>query len=171
MERNDGPAKRSVDESEEVTDDDVTTTVESTTEVETEENSIKTTTPTATTSATNTSTTFTTATPTTLATSSAPKEATNGYTSAQEVFSNYFLKYEDRNSEMLIRDVIPDVYNDTVTVRTHLSLRKDTLYVVKIEFEGNMTETGHGFLSSTYVDETQTRRYVFAVPKIALNFK
>lgn len=72
---------------------------------------------------------------------------------------------------MLIRDVISDVYNDTITVRTHLSLRKDTLYVVKIEFEGKMTEIGHGFLLSTYVDETQTRRYGFSVPKNALHFK
>lgn len=179
-ERNDGPAKRSVDESEAVTDEDeVTTTVESTTAFETEENSDTTTTPSVTTSATNiststaatTSTTSIPTTPSTHATSSVPKETANGYSSAQEVFSNYFLKYEDRNSEVLIRDVIPDVYNDTITVRTHLSLRKGTLYVVKIEFEGNMTDIGYGFLLSTYVDETQTRRYGFAVPEIALHFK
>lgn len=149
---------------------DTTTTKVSTTTPTTEATTKTTAAPLTSSTTTTMKTTWTTAAPVTSsttttttthppATSSAPKETSNGYTSALEVFSNYFLRYEDRNLEMLIRDVIPDTFNDTITVRTRLSLRKATLYVVKIEFEGNMTETGHGFLLSSYLDETQTRRY------------
>lgn len=166
LDRNDGPVKRSVNESESslLTDLNGTTTEESTTLSETEENNTMTTT-------TTTSTTSTTASPK-HATSSAPKETTNGYASALEVFSNYFLKYEDRNSEILIGDVVPDKFNDIITVRMRLSLRKDTLYVAKIEFEGNMTEMGYGFLLSSYWDETETPRYgkCFAWNSSALRF-
>lgn len=152
MERNDGPVKRSVDENETSTDEEGTTTEKSTTTVEADDKAVVTTTTTTTVAPSTTSIA-------THVTSSAPKETTNGYTSALEAFSNYFLKYEDRNAEMLIRDAIADSSNDTITIRTLLSLRKNTLYVAKIEFEGNMTETGYGFLLSKYSDETQTRRY------------
>lgn len=153
MDRNDGPVKRSANESELLDDEDNTTTTEITMLLETEENV---------TTTMMTPTTFTTtlSTLSTSATSSTPKEASsNGYTSAGEVFSNYFLKYEDRHSEVMIRDENIDTINDTLTIRTRLSLRKDTLYVAKIEFEGNMTEIGYGFLLSSYLDETQSRRY------------
>lgn len=91
--------------------------------------------------------------------SSTPTQSPEGYSSALQVFSNYFLKYEDHHSEMLTREVIADGSNGTITVKTRLSLRKGSLYVLKIEFDGTMTESGYGFLLSSYVDESQTRRY------------
>lgn len=157
VERNDGLEKRSASESELIDDEDDTTTMESTTLLKTEENVMTTTTKMTMTAPTTSTTTLPTS-----ATSSTPTEATpNGYTSARDVFSNYFLKYEDRHSEVMIRDDTIDTINDTLTIRTRLSLRKDTLYVVKIEFEGNMTEIGYGFSLSSYLDETQSRRYGF----------
>lgn len=108
---------------------------------------------------TTTTTTSTTTSAPPLTTTVTEKENSNGYSSVLEVFSNYFLKYEDRHAEFLIRDVIPDRFNDTVTIRTRLSFRKDTLYVVKIEFNGDMTESGYGFLLSSYLDSTGTRKY------------
>lgn len=152
LERNYGPVKRSINESNSfddnaTTEESTTQTVESTTAAITEKNTEVLTT-------TSTSTTSTATTPT-----HAPKEITARFTSALDVFSNYFLKYEDRSSELPIRDKVFDRFNETITVSTRLSLRKDTLYVVKIEFESNMTDIGYGFLLSSYLDETQTRRY------------
>lgn len=159
IEQNDGSMKRSINETELLSDDEDSTTVESTTSAEAGEDVV-------TTAATAEATTAAM----TITTSSAHKETTNGYASAQEVFSNYFLNYEDRNSEILIRDVVTDKFNDTITVRMRLGLRKNTLYVLKIEFEGNMVESGYGFLLSTYLDETETRRYEIIKSQHSIEF-
>lgn len=81
----------------------------------------------------------------------------DGFKSAKDIFALYFSKFEHTNSEILIKKI--KITDDTATINLGLSLRKNSTYVIKVDFIGNMTTRDSGFLISRYFDENGKRRY------------